>query len=259
LLCLPGQTGSAHTYSGLAARLSPDNRLIALDPRGRGQSAAPPVGYGYQVHVADTLLAIEQLGLRRPVLVGHSFGAIIALCLAAWAPEALAALVLIDGGAPIPPEVAAAVDGVAALLDTVYPGIDDYLSQVAAAPWLQPWTAALADQFLSLVEPTPGGVRARARAATIRQELRIYADGPPLFPALWRQVRCPTLIVRARLGFFGLNAAHVLPSRDYRRMLAEMPNARGVEVLANHFTVLLGDPAATAEATRAFLAKDARS
>ncbi|GIW07381.1 MAG: alpha/beta hydrolase [Dehalococcoidia bacterium] len=253
LLCLPGQIGSAHTYAGLAARLAPEHRVIALDPRGRGKSAAPAAGYGYQVHVADTLLAIEHLGLRRPVLVGHSFGGIVALCLAAWAPEPPGALVLIDGGAPIPHDVTAAVDAVATLLDTVYPDVNDYLAQLAAVPWFQPWTSMLAEQLLSLVEPVPGGVRARARAATIQQELQIYADGPPVYPSLWRKVRCPTLVVRARLGMFGLNAAHALPGPDYRRMLAEIPRARGVEVLANHYTVLLGDPAATADAVRAFL------
>lgn len=253
LLCLHGQTASGRTFAGLARRLVPEFRVVALDLRGRGQSEAPATGYGYQVHVADALAVVRALGLTRPIIVGHSYGAILGLCLAAWYPDVPGALVLLDGGAPVPPEIDDAVEQLADRLDTTYPSLEAYLGLLQVAPWLQPWTPELADQLASLVEPVSGGVRARARAAHVRQDLRIYRSGPPDYPALWARVSCPTLVVRSRFGFFGQDAAHVLPAADYERMVATIPGARGVEVEANHYTVLLGDPAATAEAVRAFL------
>lgn len=255
LLCLPGQTASAHTFAGLARRLAPRFRVVALDSRGRGRSEQPPDGYGYQVHVADALAAMRALGLGRPALVGHSYGAILALCLAAWYPERVAALVLLDGGAPVPPAITAAVEQLAERLDTVYRSLDAYLALMQSLAWFQPWTPELADQLSSLVEPLAGGgVRARARASTVAQELQIYAAGRPDYVWLWGRVRCPTLVIRARRGFFGGDEAHAIEPDDYHRMLATIPRVQGMEIEANHYTVLLGDPVATAQAIGAFLA-----
>ncbi|MCS7002636.1 MAG: alpha/beta hydrolase [Dehalococcoidia bacterium] len=255
ILCLHGQTANAQSFSGLAARLAPEFTVVAVDLRGRGESEKPPIGYGYQVHVADVVHAISGLGLAAPapVLVGHSWGAIIALCVAAWYPDAARALVLIDGGGPVPESIVKAVDQIVARLDAVYPTKEQYLNLMAAAPWLQPWTPALADQFSSLLEPTPGGFRARAPAACVQQDVQLYAGGPPDYPTLWKQVTCPTLIVRAAHGFYGLDADHVLPEETFQAMVAAIPNAQGVVVDANHYTVVMGDPVETADAIARFV------
>lgn len=60
----------------------------------------PPFGIG--THADDALALLDRLGLRRPVVAGHSLGAYIACRLAARHPERVASLVLVDGGLPIP-------------------------------------------------------------------------------------------------------------------------------------------------------------
>jgi pimeloyl-ACP methyl ester carboxylesterase len=80
-----------------------------VDLRGHGQSSAPdPVPGAYDIAVlADDVLAVARTaGLRRPVLVGHSLGALVGLVCAAR-PGAIRALVMVDP-APITNEPAKA-------------------------------------------------------------------------------------------------------------------------------------------------------
>jgi pimeloyl-ACP methyl ester carboxylesterase len=88
---------------------APDHTVLALDLRGHGESGRPdPAAGRYDVDVlADDVLAVAEVaGLRRPVLAGHSLGALIGLSCAAR-PGALSALVMVDP-APISNERAKA-------------------------------------------------------------------------------------------------------------------------------------------------------
>ena len=86
---LHGLSANATSFVGLAAAgLSPRFRVIAPDLRGRGRSDAPPHGYRMADHAADVLGLLDALGLQRVVLGGHSFGAYLAIYLAATAPHA---------------------------------------------------------------------------------------------------------------------------------------------------------------------------
>jgi pimeloyl-ACP methyl ester carboxylesterase len=72
--------------------------VIALDQRGHGDSERPTGPYDGATVSADALLALDALGLSRVVVVGHSWGASVALRLAAAAPERVLAVVALDGG-----------------------------------------------------------------------------------------------------------------------------------------------------------------
>lgn len=259
VVCLPGQTASGRSFDGLATALAPAWRVFAVDPRGRGESARPRTGYGYQVLVADVMALLDQFGFEQPVLVGHSYGAIVALLVAAWYPERVGALVLVDGGAEITPAVRAGVDALISRLDTVYPSVDAYLGLLRQAPWLRPWTPELEAFFRASVEEArDGSVRSRTARWAVEQEVRAYWDGPPDYAALYARVRCPTLVIRAEGGFSGADDP-VLPSATYQRMLASLPGAQGVEIPGtNHYTVLLGNPEQTIAEVRAFLDAQAR-
>ena len=258
VICLPGQTSNGRAFDGLASALAPEWRVLALDPRGRGQSAKPKHGYGYQVQVADTMAMIDLIGFEHVVLAGHSFGAIIGLLIAAWFPERVAGLIMVDGGTTIPESTHEAVQLIVQRLDTVYPSLDAYLGLLRLAPWFQPWTPELENALAAGVEEVPGGVRAQTAKWAAEQEIRAYFAGPPDYASLQRAVRCPTLVVRATGGFLK-HDDHVLPKDAFREMLERIPEARGVEIPgANHFTVLMGRPAATIEAVRTYLA-DLRS
>jgi pimeloyl-ACP methyl ester carboxylesterase len=79
---------------GLARRF----RVVTYDARGHGLSAKPSSGYGFDHVTRDALAVIRAARLRRPVVVGHSWGADVALALSADRPRAVAGAVLVDGG-----------------------------------------------------------------------------------------------------------------------------------------------------------------
>jgi pimeloyl-ACP methyl ester carboxylesterase len=81
--------------------------VMAMDLRGHGESGRPaarPGGYDMDVMADDVLSAAGAAGCDRPVLVGHSLGALIGLSCAARA-GAIRALVMVDP-APITNEKA---------------------------------------------------------------------------------------------------------------------------------------------------------
>lgn len=81
--------------------------VAALDLRGHGDSGSPktrPGGYDMDVLADDVLAVAAVAGFDRPVLVGHSLGALIGLVCAARA-GAIGALVMVDP-APITNEKA---------------------------------------------------------------------------------------------------------------------------------------------------------
>ena len=82
----------------LAPPLAHVFRVIALDQRGHGLSDTPDDGYDFKTITGDLARAIGALGWERPLVVGHSWGANVALQLAADYPALPSGVVLVDGG-----------------------------------------------------------------------------------------------------------------------------------------------------------------
>ena len=91
-------TGDDYDTSGVAARLLPMHRVIVFDRPGFGHSARPRDRLRRANEQADLLhAALRRLGVARPVVVGHSWGAIVALALAVRHQADIAGLVLVSG------------------------------------------------------------------------------------------------------------------------------------------------------------------
>ena len=105
LLLLHGITGTGLRYRRLAEEELPGVRVIAPDLRGHGDSTwDPPWDVGR--HVADVLALLDDLGLARVALAGHSFGGLIAMRVAATAPERVERLALLDPASGMDPQKA---------------------------------------------------------------------------------------------------------------------------------------------------------
>ncbi|SIN90048.1 2-hydroxy-6-oxonona-2,4-dienedioate hydrolase/2-succinyl-6-hydroxy-2,4-cyclohexadiene-1-carboxylate synthase [Singulisphaera sp. GP187] len=76
--------------------LSAARRVTAYDLRGHGYTDAPPRDYTSADHAADLFALMDDRGIERATLVGHSFGGVIALHAAVIAPERVDAMVLSD-------------------------------------------------------------------------------------------------------------------------------------------------------------------
>jgi pimeloyl-ACP methyl ester carboxylesterase len=98
ILLLHGLASSSHIWDLMAPRLAPRFRVVAYDQRGHGLSGKPSSGYGFDRMTADAAAVIRTLRLGRPVVVGHSWGANVALQLAVERPRLVSGDVLVDGG-----------------------------------------------------------------------------------------------------------------------------------------------------------------
>ncbi|MGH7842044.1 MAG: alpha/beta fold hydrolase [Candidatus Binataceae bacterium] len=104
LICLHGLSGNAHNFDALAPHLAAHWRLLALDLRGRGDSAwGPPADYNATVYTSDLAMLVEALGLARVALIGTSMGGTVATMYAGGYPERVERLILNDVGPEIDP------------------------------------------------------------------------------------------------------------------------------------------------------------
>ncbi|MBS0518683.1 MAG: alpha/beta hydrolase [Proteobacteria bacterium] len=117
-VCLPGAWMGAWSWQFVLERLrAAGHDARALPFRGIGERASElSPDLDNDVFVADTLATLEKEDLRDIVLVGHSFGSLIAGLVTDRMPERIAHLVIVDGGIPqdgqsifgrIPPEIVA--------------------------------------------------------------------------------------------------------------------------------------------------------
>ena len=100
LLFLSGGFGTVQNWSRVIRRLGGKYRTVRFDARARGKSGRS-ADYSTRTAVDDIGRIIEATGIERPILVGWSQGATIAVRYAAQNPGRVGGLVLIDGAYPI--------------------------------------------------------------------------------------------------------------------------------------------------------------
>ena len=89
--------GNTQQWSAQLNHIRTTRRAVALDLRGHGQSLPPENGdYAIESMVQDIQMVIDQLGIERFILVGHSMGGSVAGAYAGVYPERVAGLLLVD-------------------------------------------------------------------------------------------------------------------------------------------------------------------
>jgi pimeloyl-ACP methyl ester carboxylesterase len=98
VVLLHGLASNARFWDLSAPSLTGELRVVALDERGHGLSAKPDDGYDFPTVAGDVATFIQELGLERPVLIGHSWGGNVALQVAADHSQLVGGVACIDGG-----------------------------------------------------------------------------------------------------------------------------------------------------------------
>lgn len=258
VLAVHGITANAVCWQAVARALPEDWTLYAVDLRGRGHSAALPGPYGFDQHGADLRGAVLALGLERPVLVGHSLGAYIALLAGDAHPETFGRLVLVDGGLPLPVPAGADLDELLtvslgpalARLSETYPTPEAYVQFWRAHPALtQAWTLDVEQYVRYDLTGEPGALRSRVAPESARSDGRdLLASGERIKAALGRLAR-PTPLLRAPAGMFG-QPPGLIPDELAASWQAQIP-ALAVTTIpqTNHYSILFDQAAANAVAT----------
>jgi len=243
LLLLHGGSAYAHWWDFVAPALAADFHVFALDQRGHGESDhADPPAYGTRHYLADLHQFMGILGLRKPVLMGHSMGGHNALIYATQHAQDLAALVLVDTDAAYPE---AAVQFLRKLGEKP---AKEFASSVEAITRFQllPRETFIATEKLrylasfAFTERPNGKWTAKLDRRTLFRE---PIDGRPLLA----QITCPTLIVRAQ-------HSPLLSHDRLAQRVSRLPNGRWVEVKDTYHHVMLDNPDGLVQAVREFLA-----
>jgi pimeloyl-ACP methyl ester carboxylesterase len=255
VLCVHGITANCRCWDNVAGALSPAYRFLAMDLRGRGYSDKPPSGYSLSHHCEDIRCLLNDLGLDKVVLMGHSLGAFITLAFTAAYPERVERLVLVDGGGKLSEEQMAKVfAGIKPSLDRlgkVFSSFEEYLNTMKQAPFLKPWMPILETYYRYEVEEVEGGVRSRIMPEHIQEEAENL--GKVDVGEFYKKVSCPVLILRATEGLLAQDDI-LLPGDVVERMVREIPNATRCDIRgANHYMIVFQPIEERDKAVREFL------
>lgn len=246
LVFVHGYTSSAEAFSAPARRFRDRLRIIATDVRGHGQSAWSSDGaYQYSDQVGDLEGIVDQLGLKRFILVGTSMGGIISMAYAGAHPERLARLVINDIGPDV--EVAGS-QRIAQSVSARPTEFGSFEEAVAFGKEARPLIAILSEDEQQ--EFVGSHVRQTSDGRWVwRMDLATYIQTQRTRPNLWPALQglpCPALVV------WGMNS-DVLSEGQANRMEAVLPRGELVAVPGVGHAPTLMEPVALAALER-FLA-----
>lgn len=255
ILCIHGITANCRCWDALADVLAPEYHVFAVDLRGRGQSDKPSQGYSLEYHLRDFNNLLDDMGLDRAVIMGHSLGAFIGLAFAARFPDRTERLILVDGGGYLSPEQFEEVfNGIKPALDRlgqIFSSADAYLDKMKAAPYIQPWSEVIETYYRYELEKVDGGVRTNIDPGHIQEEAANVrqVDCAPFYPKIQARV----LILRATNGLLSQKDL-LLPEDVIDKMMHEIPDAQRFDVEGtNHYGIVFQPHDARDAAIRGFL------
>jgi pimeloyl-ACP methyl ester carboxylesterase len=201
LLLLHGLASALQIWDLVAPLLAERGyEVVALDQRGHGQSSQPEAGYDFATIIADDVAIIHQLGLTRYAIIGHSWGASVALEYASTHPAEVSALLLVEGGIG---QLSAYPDwtrelAMERLAPPRFTGTPraTFLEYMKQGPLGKQWSPQLEDIFLHIVELRQDDtVAPRLAFENHLQIIGALWDQPTR--ALYQHVHCPITLVVA--------------------------------------------------------------
>ena len=207
ILMLHGLASNARIWDLLAPILAKNFSVIAVDQRGHGKSDRPDTGYDFDTVTNDVVGFINALKLKHPIVVGHSWGGSVALCLATQRPDLISGLCFVDGGlieisrTPGNSLEKALVNMAPPLWEGV--SASDVRERLKRRDWGEQddtsTSANLEEIVMANLEAHPdGSINARLSRKNHLEVVRAFWNHKP--SKLFEHIRCPTLILSARMG-----------------------------------------------------------
>lgn len=206
------------------------HRVVALDLRGHGESDKPDEDYTIDGFADDLAALITELGLDRPVIVGHSMGGMIAHNIVRRGTGMARGMVLVDAPiTPVPETLTGMITSVLAGLQTSgYLEIARQLNENMM--FNEASDPALKEEILAGMAEAPQRMMHTALASLFEEADKHSGDMP-----------APTLFLRAATA---VNSADEIKAR--------FPNIELAEIDGAHF-LQLEHPAEVNEAIRGFI------
>ena len=246
-LCfLHGGSAHSHWFDAVAPAFADRYHVFSLDQRGHGESDWPPpsldgAGYATVDFASDLLGVMDALGTTEMTLCGHSMGGHNAMAFAAWHPDRVRALIVVDSRPIIPADHLDRMhrrghrgprrhESLEAALEsfrlrppdtTADPGLLDHLARQGIVE--------RDGSFLYRFDPACNGTRRPTDVWTLLERIAV-----------------PTLVVRGE-------HSPVLPRAMAEAMLTRIPRARLEEIPRAYHHLVLDQPAAFTAALDRFL------
>lgn len=227
VVLLHSSMGSKGQWRMLVERMRRSHRLIAIDLHGYGASPMPTPGQPFtlqhEVRLIESVLRVALLPGEKFHLVGHSYGAAVALQLARWRPQRLHSLALYEPVAYhlMPPGQTGRVE-LEGVRDELQRCVDRGEALLGAQRFIDYWSGAGA--FVQL----PRGVQVNL-AGLVRKTLLDFAalSHEPSDAEAYRCIGVPVCLFSGTTG--------PRPPRDVIDVLAgALPQARRHRVDAGH-------------------------
>ncbi len=204
LVLLHGLASTHRIWDFVAPLLTQDFRVVALDQRGHGESAKPDGGYDFATVAADLNGLLRVLETESPILVGHSWGANVALEHAATYLAATGGLCLIDGGTIETSSYFPSLEvAKAEMAPPDFSGmtLDSFRARAREEDFGFEMTPQVHQAFeANFEELADGKIRARLSRTNHMAVIEAFWDQKP--SELYHRVRCPVLLMPTRGGGF---------------------------------------------------------
>ncbi|MFT9816857.1 alpha/beta fold hydrolase [Lysinibacillus sp. NPDC056185] len=200
LIFLHGLGSTGQAFGELAKHLS-EYHIVTFDLPGHGYAKALEEEKAYFPsnlieNIEETIN--QQLGYTSHYLIGHSFGADLALHYAAKYPKRIKGIILLDGGYLSPKDLGMS-------LETELQAIEKFCDEVRFPSWdvffesekeeLSRWSVELEEASKAQVKEQDGEIRLTISTFTGQSIIKgIYAE--PVTDII-AQVHCPALLIRA--------------------------------------------------------------
>ncbi len=192
MLMIHGWTCNHTHWAAQVAHFSGTHRVISIDLRGHGDSDALQQDYTQEGFADDVAWMIDELGLDRPMVCGHSMGGFVTVMLGKNHPESLRARIIVDSAVvasqefinragPLIQRLAGPeyLGHAKAFIDAMFTDMDspetqaEITSQMLTTP-----QHVLASSFASIVQSEPD--KAAATAANSGPFLAVFAGRSPV-------------------------------------------------------------------------------
>ncbi|NVJ93643.1 MAG: alpha/beta fold hydrolase [Methylocystaceae bacterium] len=179
IVILHGLFGAAKNWNSIAKQMARSHRILTVDLRNHGSSPWTDT-MSYTEMAQDMVEFLDQRGLKKAVIVGHSMGGKVAMTLALKAPDYVEKLVIADIAPVKYPrmEFRAFVDKLRSVdLSKVSrrSEVDPLIADVIESPAVRAF-------LLGNLENTPDGLRWQVNLETLGREMETIGGVPAIRP-----------------------------------------------------------------------------
>ncbi|QJU56913.1 pyrimidine utilization protein D [Sphingomonas sp. AP4-R1] len=243
LILSSGLGGSTSYWAPNLPALTPHYRILAYDHRGTGRSerALPRADLPDAGMTDDLLQLMDETGTPSATIIGHAAGAMIAMALAARAPERVTGIVAINGWAKPDPHFLRCFAARLAILHGAGPEAFLRAQPIFLFPanWISAHTRELEAELPHQIAAFPGAAIVERRIAALAAfDITPVAD----------RITAPVQVLVSEDDM-------LVPSDAGRRLAALLPNAELAALPWGGHAVNVTDPEGFAAAILPFLAR----